>query len=70
MKPIIDQTEFVRSHGKHPRGEGYWAFCPQRDYSRHDYLDRVVWIRGPFHKAARLAQERFAKKADVIVVCS
>ena len=26
MKLIIDNSAFVRSHGKQPSGEGYWAF--------------------------------------------
>ena len=45
MKFTIDNSAFVRSHGKQPAGTGCWAFEIHDDSSRK--VVRVVFCPGP-----------------------
>lgn len=40
---VVSTHEYLRAHGKTPRGQGRWAFCPSSKFDRDDYLDYVVW---------------------------
>lgn len=62
--------DFVRSHGKAPRGEGNWAFCKVSP-SRADYLDHVLWEVGSYGAAKKAAQAKAcAEGVEVLYVCS
>lgn len=65
--------EYVRAHGKEPRGRGQWAFCPAALYNRDNYLDYVMWSTAGTTYAAAKQQARAyfaAKGVSEVVVCS
>lgn len=66
----VETAPYERSHGKAPRGEGYWAFClvdPRRD----DYLSHVVFQSGPYGVAKKAAVlEARRRGVEVLYVCS
>ncbi len=67
--------EYRMAHGKSPRGQGSWAFCPSRYYEAADYLEHTVWFSGTLAEAKAQAREYFATKGGPVdtvhvVVCS
>ena len=67
----FDYAPYERAHGKSPRGNGSWAFCPYDKWRRDDYLQHVLWINGSLREAKRAAAEHFAKLGILsVVVCS
>jgi hypothetical protein len=73
-KVEISTAAFKRAHGKNPRGNGSWGFCPRQNYNCEslDYLDHVQWFNGDFSEARRKALAFFRTKpgVSVVVVCS
>lgn len=68
----INTSEYEYAHGKKPRGQGSWAFCPRQNYMEPYYLDHCVWFTGLYSEARKQAVAHFSKQAGnpVIVVCS
>lgn len=72
----VSRIEFIThpfefAHGKAPRGDGNWGFCPRSKYGRADYLDFVYWFNGRYGDAKKAAAEHFSKLGVVdVVVCS
>jgi hypothetical protein len=62
--------QYEAAHGRQPRGTGHWAFCPEGQYHRDDYLQFVFWAQGTFTDAKRAARAHFKGQHDIIVVCS
>ena len=51
---------YLLAHGRHPRGQGSWAFCPTETYQGLDYLEHVRWYQGTYAEAKRQAAADFA----------
>jgi len=66
----FDSSYYVQAHGKAPRGEGYWAFCPLSKYRMNNYLDYTMFFAGTIAEAKAQAREHFAGLANVVVICS
>ena len=62
MKPEVNTRVFEFSHGKKPRGEGYWAFNTQ------DRLEGAFWFNGSYSEAKKAAQAHFAGEPVVYVL--
>jgi hypothetical protein len=64
--------EYEMAHGKQPRGQGSWAFCPAQAYNLTNYLDHVKWFSGTFAQARKQAKEHFGANPGTprVVVCS
>jgi hypothetical protein len=58
-KTTITTNAYYSSHLRQPRGRGAWAFCPEANWNKPDYLDHVVWIRG-FKTFAEAKKEAIA----------
>lgn len=68
--PEVSTRDYEFTHGKKPRGEGCWAFCPTHKYRDPNYLDHVKWFQGLYGKAKREAQEYFKDHVDSLTVCT
>ena len=62
----FDSSYYVQAHGKAPRGEGYWAFCPLSKYRMNNYLDYTMFFAGTIAEAKAQAREHFAGLANVV----
>ena len=65
-------SEFVKSHGKEPKGRGSWMFCPAQHWNSGDYLDHVVSTPGnmTLSQAQKFVSQRFIDAGhDTVVVC-
>ena len=72
MRVQFDTTAFEFAHGKMPRGQGSWAFCPADKYRRDDYLQFVFWSAPASFAAAKAEARRHFAALGVaeVVVCS
>jgi hypothetical protein len=72
-KVWFDDTQFVRSQGRKPRGRGSWAFCPAQCYDAADYLKHTFFTPGAtlYAEARKMARAHFASvpEAGCVVVC-
>lgn len=50
MTTEVSTTQYEFSHGKKPRGAGYWGF-----QIGHDRGAQQVWLSGTYSEAKRLA---------------
>lgn len=66
---IVDTADYIRSHGKAPRGFGGWAFCTV-DPRRPDYLDHIIWLNGTYRAARKEAIARARGVVAVLWVCA
>lgn len=67
----VDTSEYVKAHGKEPRGLGTWAFSKVSP-SRADYtLDHLIWRSG-LYSTCRTSAILEAKKENIerLYVCS
>lgn len=60
----INTVQFEMSHGKRPRGIGYWAFA----LSRHPNQEDIYWYTGSYSAAKKAAVDFFTKKSTTGVV--
>lgn len=60
--------QFEAAHGKQPKGCGSWAFCPQQNANRDNYLDFTFWHNGTYSEAKSAARKHFNKQPGVNVV--
>lgn len=70
-KPEILTTEFVKSHGKEPRGVGHWAFATTKNPdlgAKYPAPNAVYWFAGPYSTARKAAQDFFRGKPEVYVL--
>lgn len=66
----IDDSDYFRSNGKAPRGEGSWAFCTVPPETE-GYLDHVIWCRGDYRAALREAKKVAAERGvRTLYVCA
>lgn len=66
----FDESQYWRSHRRHPRGRGSWAFCPLDAWRTEDYLSQARWFTGSYSEAKREAQRAFAADGiEIVVVC-
>lgn len=68
----FDTIEYVKSHGREPRGRGGWAFSDVRNPS-HDVPNGepggFFWApSGTYAEAKRAAREHYRGKASVVYV--
>lgn len=66
----LNTNKFLAAHGKLPRGEGNWAFCPAEHYDANDYIDHCIWFQGRYSDAVRHAFKQLSNKTAEIIVCS
>ncbi len=66
----FDSSYYTRTHGKAPRGEGYWAFCPLSKYHLTNFIDFTLFFHGTITEAKAQAREHFSGLANVLVICS
>ena len=57
--PEVSNRPYVQSHGKAPRGQGSWAFCPAWAEDRGDYHDFTRFFSGTYAEARKQAQQAF-----------
>lgn len=70
MKTTILTRQFEFAHGKLPRGNGGWCFCPSLNFGTANYLDCVACFSGPFGAAKKQAAAHFkALGVSLVVVC-
>lgn len=62
MKIRVNTTEYIFSHGRKPRGYGYWAFQVGEIFP-----DAMVWFRGTYSEALKAAM-KLAKERKVYEV--
>jgi hypothetical protein len=55
--PLLSHDRYVRSHGRAPRGEGYWIF--------EDAAGYFVWAQNGLYSVARRAAEAEARARGV-----
>jgi hypothetical protein len=55
--PLLSHDRYVRSHGRAPRGEGYWIF--------EDAAGYLVWAQSGLYSVARRAAEAEARARGV-----
>ena len=76
--PRVDTSDYVREHGKNPRGRGGWMFC-KVDPRQGDYLEHLLttgdggntsfW--GTYSEASKAARMRgFELGLEVVYVCA
>jgi hypothetical protein len=51
----IDESEYVRSHGKRPRGHGNWCFALENPLYTH-LIPKSIWFTAAYNVARRRAQ--------------
>lgn len=67
----FETVYFEAAHGRAPRGDGQWAFCPADKYRSGGYLAFVVWQSGTYAQAKAKARVHFAAAGvEDVVVCS
>ena len=57
--PQVSDQPYYASHGKAPRGQGSWAFCPAWAEDRGDYHDFTRFFSGNYAEARKQAQQAF-----------
>lgn len=72
---IVDKNEYVQSHGKNPRGKGYWAFKISEqtfwfpcfpDNTKMDSLSNAILYSEAVQLASKKAKELNVKKIKVL----
>jgi hypothetical protein len=52
----VETLEFIRAHGRQPRGRGSWAFCARRNACGGDA--DIIWENGLYAQARERAKAR------------
>ena len=65
---VFNTVEFEFSHGRKPRGTGYWAFSTSRN--ARPGTDDIFWFQGSYKaaKAAAAAHFRAAAGAAAVII--
>lgn len=61
----IESTEYVRSHGKEPRGTGYWLISPVSYRSGMSNAERDAYFAGLIRHNGTLTEARKAAKVEL-----
>lgn len=61
--PYIETSAYEASHGRKPRGIGYWAFAKKRSAAGED----IFWVQNTYAEAKRAARAHF-DGAEIVFV--